>query len=262
MERNVNYTLIGGIFFAVIVCMVIFILWIGRIGVNESKYRTYEVYTDKEVSGIGVDTPVKYKGITIGSVKKIGFDKNNFGMVKIELGINAAIPIRKGSTITPDSQGLAGLSYLSLQQNDTNDFYTDSEPRVLQFKQNFMGRIVSSADEVTKELLGVLKNIGTLVSPKNVENISNIITSLDSLTLELAQTKENLALLSKNSNLLVSNLNKKLETGEYDLKQILNPLLGELEMSLINMDRFFDKSTILLNKIEANPYDTLFGERK
>ncbi|PAF49487.1 glycoside hydrolase family 43 [Helicobacter sp. 12S02232-10] len=262
MERHINYTIIGGIFFAVIVCMVIFILWIGRIGVDESKYRTYYVYTDKEVSGIGPDTPVKYKGITIGSVTKIGFDKDKLGMVKIDLAINASIPIRKGSSVMIDSQGLAGLSYLSLKQSDNPEFIDDKDLRVLEFKQNFLGRIASNADEVTKELLIVLKNVKELTDAKNVQNVSNIIKSLDSLTEGLAKTKDNITALSKNSNMLLLNLNHKIENGDYDLKKILNPVVMELEMSLKSMDRVFQKGSNLLDKFDSDPYNTIFGEKK
>lgn len=242
--------------------MVIFILWIGRIGVDESKYRTYYVYTDKEVSGIGPDTPVKYKGITIGSVTKIGFDKDKLGMVKIDLAINASIPIHKGSSVMIDSQGLAGLSYLSLKQSDNPEFIDDKNLRVLEFKQNFLGRIASNADEVTKELLIVLKNVKELTDAKNVQNVSNIIKSLDSLTEGLAKTKDNITALSKNSNMLLLNLNHKIENGDYDLKKILNPVVMELEMSLKSMDRVFQKGSNLLDKFDSDPYNTIFGEKK
>ncbi|PAF47819.1 glycoside hydrolase family 43 [Helicobacter sp. 12S02634-8] len=262
MERHINYTLIGGVFFAVIICMVVFILWIGRIGVDESKYRIYNVYTDQEVSGIGVDTPIKYKGITIGSVTQIGFDKNRLGTVEIKLAINANIPIHKGSVVMLDSQGLAGLSYLSLKQSDNPEFIGEKDPRVLEFKQNFLGRIASSADAVTQELLVVLKNIKELTDTKNIQNISHIIKSLDSLTAGLNQTKDDIADLSKNSNMLLLNLNRRIESGDYDLKQILNPVVMELEMSLKNIDRFFQKGSNLLDKLDADPYSTLFGEKK
>ncbi|PAF52256.1 MlaD family protein [Helicobacter sp. 13S00477-4] len=262
MERNVNYTLIGSIFFVVVVCMVVFILWIGRMGIDEDKYRTYYVYTDKEVSGIGVNTPVKYKGINIGSVTQIGFDKNHLGMVKIKLSLNSSIPIHKGSAVILDSQGLAGLSYLSLNQGDNPEFIKDKDDRVLDFRQNFMGRIASQADEVSKELLDILKNIKQLTNAQNIKNISHIINSLDVLTADLAQTKDNINALSKNSNMLLINLNRKIEDGEYDFKKMLNPVISELEVSLKNIDRFFQKGSNLLDKFDSDPYNTLFGERK
>lgn len=262
MERNINYTVIGSIFFAVVVCMVIFIFWIGRIGVDDSKYQAYEVYTDKEISGISINTPVKYKGITIGSVTSIGFDKDKLGTVKIGLNISSSIPIRKNSMVTPDSDGLAGLGYLSLEQSKDGSFIGKDDPHILNFKQNFMGKIASQADEVTKELLDVLKNIKDLTDTQNIKSISNIIRSLDSLSTTLAETKDEINGLSKNSNLLLSNLNSKIEGGEYDVKKMLNPVIIELETGLKNMNQFFEKGSGMLEKFDNDPYNTLFGAQK
>ncbi|PAF43356.1 MlaD family protein [Helicobacter sp. 11S03491-1] len=262
MERHINYTLIGSIFFIVVVCMVIFIFWIGRIGVDDGKYRTYYVYTDKEVSGIAIDTPVKYKGITIGSVTKIGFDTTQPGIVIIRLAINASIGVHKDSFVILDSQGLAGLGYLSLKQGENPEIIQKDEDPILEYKQNFMGKIASHADEATKELLSVLKNVKNLTSAQNIQNISHIIKSLDLLTSTLVETKDEINALSKNSNTLLLNINHRFDSGEYDIKNILNPVVLELEMSLKNMNRFFQKSSVLLDKFDSNPYDTLFGERK
>lgn len=229
---------------------------------DDSKYQAYEVYTDKEISGISINTPVKYKGITIGSVTSIGFDKDKLGTVKIELNISSNIPIHKNSMVTPDSDGLAGLGYLSLEQSNDSAFIGKNDPHILNFKQNFMGKIASQADEVTKELLGVLKNIKDLTDTQNVKSISNIIRSLDSLSTTLAETKDEINGFSKNSNLLLSNLNSKIESGEYDVKKMLNPVIIELETGLKNMNQFFEKGSGVLEKFDNDPYNTLFGVQK
>ncbi|PAF53758.1 hypothetical protein BKH42_04485 [Helicobacter sp. 13S00482-2] len=262
MERNINYTVIGSVFFAVVVCMVIFIFWIGRIGVNDNKYQAYEVYTDNEISGITINTPVKYKGITIGSVSSVSFDKDRLGTVKIGLNLLSNIPIHKNSFVTPNSEGLAGLGYLALEQSDDASFVGKDDPHILNFKQNFMGKIASQADEVTKELLGVLKNIKDLTDTENIKSVSNIIKSLDSLSETLVQTKDEINRLSKNSNLLLSNINHKLESGEYDVKQMLNPVVIELERSLKSMNQFFQKGSGVIDNFDSNPYNTLFGVQK
>lgn len=249
-------------FFAVVVCMVIFVFWIGRIGVDDTKYRAYEVYTDKEISGIAINTPVKYKGITIGSVTSVAFDKDRLGTVKIGLNILSSIPIHKNSLVTPDSDGLAGLGYLSLEQGSDPSFIGKDDPHILNFKQNFMGKIASQADEVTKELLGVLKNIKDLTDTQNIKSISNIIKSLDSLSTTLAETKDEINGFSKNSNLLLLNINHKLESGEYDIKKMLNPVVIELESSLKNVNNFFQKGSGMLDKFDNDPYNTLFGVQK
>ena len=118
MERNVNYTLIGAIFCILTIAMIAFIFWIGRFGIDERRVKIYKVYTQDEVSGISTNTPVKFKGITVGNVVGMGFKKGEIGTVQIDVAINKKIPVREGSDLIIDSDGFVGMNYLNLRQNE------------------------------------------------------------------------------------------------------------------------------------------------
>lgn len=252
MERNVNYVLIGGIFFAILIGLIVFILWFGRISFNEDKFRIYTITTSYDISGIAVKTPIKYKGITIGHIKHIGFDTTQLGVVKITLLIQRSIPIAKGSSVLIDSQGLAGLSYLALRQNPKGEIIVNDDDAVLTLDQSFLGKLSDKADSALEEMLGVLGSVEKLLSEKNVKRISSTLTSLD-------QFSQSLPALSSNINRALESINGELENGA---GAMIAPTLYQTQKSLQNLDILLQKTSNLLDKFDDNPYPTIFGEKK
>ncbi|AFI05991.1 MlaD family protein [Helicobacter cetorum] len=271
MERHVNYTLIGGLFFLCLICMVGFILWLGHVGLEDGKYQKYVVYTDKDLGGIAANSPINYKGIQVGNVVKVGFAKGRVGVVRLDLMIDSSVKIRKDSKVAVSSQGLMGLKYLALEQSKNEAFYSgnDKEERVLIFKEGLMGRLAGDANQVVQEVVKVIKNIDKMLDNENVEKVKHIIASVDNVMANLEARKSQFDLLIKNANDLVLNVgnvafnvDKRLKEGQYDFKAMFTPLITQAELSLRNIDNFVQKGSILIDKFEADPYKTIFGERK
>ncbi len=262
MERHINYVAIGGLFFVICIALVAFLLWFGRLNMNDSHYRIYKAYTEYDISGIGINTPIKYKGISIGNVKDIRFDSAKSGLVKISLLISKDIPINQGSSIVMDSQGLAGLSYLSLKQNPNGKPINQDDEAVLKFEQNFLGRISEQADKISTDALTLLQNSQALVSQQNIQNINQTLESINALSKQLIQISQNLNGTITSAHSLLYTIHQKLNAGEYDIKSMLTPTLNQAEQSLQNLDSLVQKSTNVLDKFNENPYKTLFGEQK
>ncbi|WP_120944206.1 MULTISPECIES: MlaD family protein [Helicobacter] len=291
MERHVNYTLIGGIFLACVASMAIFIMWLGHVNFEEEDYLRYVVYTDKDLSGIGANTPINYKGIQIGTIKAVGFDPQHLGVVKLTIDIKSKVPITKDATLKVESQGLVGIKYLALIQGKSKEFYTKSDSeRILHYEQSFLEKLSNSAGHISNEVLGIIKSIDQILSPENVENIHKIIASIQQSAQGLDATKNDLdrllvkahqtlekgdVLLSKGDTLfnkgsvllqhgdqLILDVDHKVQQGQFDLKSMLSPLLMQAQLSLRNIDQFVQKGSLLMDKFDTNPYKTLFGEHK
>ncbi len=240
MERRVNFVLIGSLLFLILIMFVVFLLLFGRADVVHGKMKEYYIYTEYDISGISPKTPVKYKGLTIGYIRSISFEKSKIGLVKITLLIDREIKIKEGSSLVMDSQGLAGLNYLSLKQSDSEKIIDDKSDAILTLEQNFIGRITDQANQITN---GVIE----IFSDKNINHITKIIESLDSLS----------ASINSISN-ITRNIDKKLQEGQYDL----SPTLNQAQKSLQNLDIVLQKSSNILDKFNDNPYKTLFGEQR
>ena len=134
MERRVNFLFIGIIFFTIFAALVVFIIIMGRFNFDDKHYKHYVVYTTHDISGLRINTSVRYKGIGVGGVTNISFDTKQLGVVRIDVRIKDVIPVREGSSLVVDSQGLAGMSFLSLKQNEGAPFIKDEDKAVLKFE--------------------------------------------------------------------------------------------------------------------------------
>lgn len=95
MERNVRYVWIGAIFFIILILMIAFIMWLNRFELDSHRFQHYYTYSQDEVGGIGTNTPIKYKGISVGRVISVDFASLKEGTIQIQMLIDSQLEIRK-----------------------------------------------------------------------------------------------------------------------------------------------------------------------
>ena len=254
MERNVNYILIGAIFCALSVAMIAFIFWIGRLGIDERRMRIYHVYTSDEVGAISVNTPVKYKGISVGNVVSMGFKKGDVDVVQIDVGINKKIPVKEGSELVIDSDGFVGMSYLNLKQNELGEVIKDDAKAELRLAKNTLSKILGNAEGMSSDVQAILHNIKMITDDKNMQDIRRMLESLES-------TKDSVEKTLASADKLIKNLDKSLTRGDFNFKEILIPLVNRSNNSLQILNTFLEKASHFMDRMERDPYETLLGKR-
>lgn len=254
MERNINYVLIGAIFCGLSIAMIAFIFWIGRFGIDERRVRIYHIYTQSAVSGINSNTPVKYKGISVGNVVSMGFKKDDSNTVQIDIAINKKIPVKEGSELIIDSDGLVGANYLNLKQNENGKVIDNESNATLILSKNTLSKILDNVPNMSNDVQQVLNNIKVMTDSKNIEDIRNMLVSLQS-------TKQNLDETLLSANKLIKDLDKALLRGDFNFKEILVPLANKSGYSLQILNTFLEKGSHFLDRLERDPYETLLGKR-
>lgn len=247
MELNVRYVWIGFLFFLTLIFMIIFILWLNRFELDSSKYHIYYAFSKDEINGVGVNTPIKYKGISVGRVLEVDFKDIKQGIIQVKMLLDSSLDIRQGATIVVSSQGLAGANYLNLIQGSGKLLESSSE-RILEIDKSSLEKILSGAGKLSDDVNEILKNTILFVNEKNAQELS----------LMLKEIRASLEHLSSISALLDKNLKK----GEYNLREMLFPTLLQIQSSLQDMSKFFNKASHLVEKIDKEPYESIFGKSK
>ena len=275
MERGVNYILIGLCFIATLIGLVVFIFWFG--GNNEfgSNVKKYKAYSKVAIDGVRPDSSIKYKGINVGKIVNINFKDNNFDEIEFDLIIREDLPIKKDSILKVDQSGILGSNFLNLIQNDSSNDMLDVDG-VLQIKSGGMSQILESAPSLTGKIDSLLQNTNEIINPENVKNITSILESIKDSAIKLnkmmslaqEKTKEigsliaNVNDVSNATNTMLKTINKKINDGEYDIKDILTPSLISIENSMNNINKLAEDGSILLKDLRENPYNTIFGYRE
>ena len=159
MERNVNFIWIGGIFVSIVVAMIAFIFWVGGGSLDEKKYQEYIIYSPESISGISVGSAVRYKGILVGKVKDVGFKKGDMEKIEIKVNILSDVKLKKGACVMPESQGLAGSTFLEVIQGN-GEILKDKDE--LCYQKGFMGKLfenIQSSGGDVKEIISGIKEM-------------------------------------------------------------------------------------------------------
>ncbi len=275
MERGINYIVIGLCFIATLIGLVVFIFWFGGNGEFGNNINKYKAYSKVAVDGIKPNSFIKYKGINIGKVTNIKFKENDFSEIEFDLIIRKDLPIKEGSILKVDQSGLLGNNFLRLIQNDSsNDILNENGS--LQIKTSSMSQMLETAPNLTGKIDELLSNANEIINTENAKHIRSILISIKDSTdklnnmMSLVQEKtkeidsliENVNDVSITANTMLKNINKKVNDGEYDIKEILTPSLMSLEQSMKNIDNLAKNGSILLRNIQENPYNTIFGYRE
>lgn len=259
MEKNVNFTYIGGLFLFVVIAMVGFILWMSGENLDKTKYQSYVAYSHEGLSGVSEGTGVRYKGILIGKVESIGFKKGDMNLIEIKMLIDSSLKLYQNACVSVESQGLAGGNFLSLEQGSGEALQNGAE---LCYQKGFMGKLLENIDKSGGDAREIIAEIKSMFADENGKNIQEIILSLKVLLHNLEETRKNINTLSITANQAVSSINASLQRGDYDIRSIIAPTMLGVENSLSEMNRFFSKANLLLDRLEKSPYEAIFGQRQ
>ncbi|MBI2997083.1 MAG: MCE family protein [Deltaproteobacteria bacterium] len=202
MEPKVKYMLVGLFVFVLGGVMLGAVLWLAKAGYGVT-YDRYYTYTTESVSGLSVNSAVKYRGVQVGRVKGIVLDPENPERVRITLDIVRATPIKEDTLAVLETQGLTGLSILNLTGGSRQspqltvkpgEAYPviPSGPSLLSRLDKGLSRLL--ADETVPRLLANLNRLTqetrTIVDEENRAAMKEILHDLSTVTHTLSARSE------------------------------------------------------------------------
>lgn len=214
METKVNYAIVG--LFVIVVTAIAFIilLWLS-VGVSKKTYTPYLVYIQESVSGLSLDSPVKYNGVEVGKVKEIHLRKDNPEQVIVLLDIEQGTPITTDTFAELDAQSLTGIAYLELSGGKPGSpplkATDDQEYPVIQSKPSLMFRVDAAISRVTVNADEVAQSIKKLLNKENLDAFQTILQNLKAVSLELGKNAQKFDLIINDSQKTFANTAKASE---------------------------------------------------
>ena len=116
MDREANYVAVGIFVVLVLALGAGFVLWYAN--KTEGGEQRYEVYFEGSVSGLSEGASVRYLGVSVGRVTRIGIDPRNSARVRVVVEISEDTPIKGDTVARLAMQGVTGLLTLNLEPRD------------------------------------------------------------------------------------------------------------------------------------------------
>jgi len=178
MNNKTNYSLVGFLVLLSISLMIGFGYWLLQPS-KVQEMQKYYIYFDESVLGLNLDAPVKYRGISVGKVKRLRISPSNSEQVEVLIDILKTTPIKQSTRAKLTSQGITGLSYINLSQGDKNDVLLlssgdDNYPTIKTVPSLFT-KLEESFGNVSENLSATLLRTKKLLNENNQEKIAALL---------------------------------------------------------------------------------------
>jgi phospholipid/cholesterol/gamma-HCH transport system substrate-binding protein len=208
--------------------MVVFGYWLLKPADN-LEMKKYIIYFDESVLGLNMDAPVKYRGISVGKVTRLGINPNNSEQIEILVTILKTTPIKASTVAQLTSQGITGLSYINLDLGDNNSPALEAkegdEFAVIKTTPSLLIKLEKTFGDVSSDLSSTLARTKELLNENNQDELTQLFKSsasfmnkinqlLDDKTINnLKQTVHNLNITTKKLDEMMSQIEKFLNNS-------------------------------------------------
>jgi len=183
MNAKTNYTMVGLFVIMSIVLIFVFVIWLIR-PTDERELAIFKIYFTESVSGLNVDSPVKYRGVTIGKVTQMRINPTNVEEIEVNILVDREAPIKIDTVAKLKSQGITGLNYIDLSQGSKATpllCENGEEELVIKSVPSFLVKVEESFGSVSLNLSKTLHATSVLLREDNQAEITKILTHLSSV---------------------------------------------------------------------------------
>lgn len=202
--ENKSHALLAGLFtVALLVAAVFFALWFNRDRVDRVPY---EMATALPVSGLNPQAAVRYRGLEVGKVDRIGFNPQRPGEILVRISVDPGTPITRSTFGTLGYQGVTGIAFVQLDDDGSQPTPLASDPNHparIEIRPSILDNIQTRSAAILKQTEALTANFNALLAPANqqkmvgaIEQIGSAATALEALPKQLAPTLEKLPALA------------------------------------------------------------------
>lgn len=227
MDTKVNYTVVGIFVICLGVMLAVFFLWLTSFK-NHEVYDVYIVYMHEEVSGLSMQSPVRYNGVKVGYVDSIILNPKDPQQVVLMLKISRGTPITTSTVATLMSEGITGIVYVGLKALTSQAPLLKAKPGekypVIPSEPSLLLKLSTALQDVTRTIQDLSDSISKVFNEDNRRAIGESLGSIAKVTKTLADN-------SKNINDSLASMKGLLANGE-KVSQRLPNVMDELQETL------------------------------
>jgi phospholipid/cholesterol/gamma-HCH transport system substrate-binding protein len=194
METRGRHVLIGSFLLLMVAALFGFIVWMVRLDSGSAK--EYDIFFRGGVTGLANGGVVRFNGVPIGQVRKIGLVNDDPGLVRVRISVDGETPILQGTTAVLDAQGFTGVAFVQLQGG-----YKGQQPivalngqdiPVIPAQPSAIQSLFMSAPQLLEQASEAITRIGILLNEENRKNISSSLKNINKMTTGLAESTPDL----------------------------------------------------------------------
>ncbi|MBC5782944.1 MCE family protein [Ramlibacter sp. USB13] len=219
--ENKAHALAAGIFVALLSALVLALAaWLTReTGVRD----VYEISTKETVTGLQEQAPVRFRGVDVGKVTRIGFDPKVTGAVLVRMEVDRDTPLTTDTFATLSYQGVTGLAFVQLSDNGKPApklAPNDEVPPRIPLHPGLLARLEEKGEVILEQVEEVTRRVNTLLGDPNQKRMASAL--------------ENISQAAAGTQKLVTSV-------DATVRQRLDPALDQLTVTVRGAQRTIDQ---------------------
>lgn len=229
MDSKVSYTVVGLFVVILASALIVAFFWLSQYRHNKT-YHTYLVYMHAEVSGLSVQSSVRFNGVKVGYVGSIKLDKDNPQLVILSLKILQGTPITTSTVAILMPQGITGVVYVGLKAETTRapllKLRKGQKYPIIPARPSLFTQVSEVLPQITSTLKSLGESVNKVFDKENRTALRNILQHMNQFTKTLADN-------SKNLDVSMKSMKKILQNSEHASEQ-LPKVMQQLQATLIS----------------------------
>lgn len=194
MDTKVNYTIVGLFIVLLTAALIGLIFWLTTFK-HPEKYNVYVVYVHEEVSGLSVQSPVRYNGVQVGYVDRITLNPKDPQQVILLLKIKQGTPVTTSTIATLMAQGITGMDYIGLKALTAAAPPLKAQPGekypVIPSEPSLLVKLSTALQEITSTIKNLSYSINQIFDEQNRLAISDSLQNISKVTKTLEKNTQN-----------------------------------------------------------------------
>lgn len=185
MGGKISYTAVGAFIIGLVIAGISIFFWMELHKHNQS-YKSYTVYLHEEVSGLSVESVVRFNGVPVGYVKSIDLVPSNPQLVHVVIEIESKTPINVSTVATLVTQGITGVEYLGLKSQAVNAPPLTAGPNqpypVIPARPSLFMQLSEVLPQITQKISDLSNNVSRVFDDKNRKSLARSLQNIQGFT--------------------------------------------------------------------------------
>lgn len=238
MEARAHHFFVGLFVLFLGVALVGFTLWVAKVELAD-KRPPYNIYFDGSVTGLKEGSPVRYRGILVGTVAEIALDPANVERVRVKVTLEPGTPIKTDAVASLEMFGLTGTAYVQITGGSKDapliERRFDAIPEIPS-KTSGLAEVFESAPHLAHQLTEIGDRLTRLISPENERRVSDSLDNLHQMSASLAGSARDVS----DTMVMVKTTASHLDGLMTDLRQQSDAVVGNVNGTLTQMRTTMD----------------------
>lgn len=190
METKASYLIVGSFVLALIAGLFVFVIWLAKVEVNR-EFTFYRTNFTGSVTGLQEGGVVRYRGIPVGSVRRMKIDPDNVEEVQVTIEVKSDTPIKEDTEASLETQGLTGVAYVQLSGGTQGSPPLKPKPGKkyanIRSRASQLEKVFSSAPRVLDNVNQLVNRANIALSERNLQAFSDTLDNIKVITGAIAE---------------------------------------------------------------------------